>query len=93
MASESEASRGGRTLLMRHPSDRIIGGVCGGVADYTGASLNFVRVVALILFILPAAGMGLGLYVLLWLFLPQGTQAGGQTAPPIVQSRARRKSS
>ena len=89
MASELEASRGGRTLLMRHPSDRII----GGVADYTGASLNFVRVVALILLILPAAGMGLGLYVLLWLFLPQGTQAGGQTAPPIVQSRARRKSS
>ena len=91
MAGESRESRGGRILLMRHPFDRIIGGVCGGIADYTGASLNLVRVVALILLILPAGG--LGLYVILWLFLPQGTQAGGQTAPPIVQSRARRKSS
>ncbi len=71
---------------MRHPSDRILGGVCSGIADFTGLAQKKVRLVALILLLIPSGGVGLPLYVLLWLFLPVGTQAMGEVQPPIIRS-------
>ncbi len=52
----------------RSTSDRMIGGVCGATAGYLGIH----RAVATLIFILASAigGLGVVLYVVLWLFLP-----------------------
>ena len=68
--------------LQRHPTHRVLGGVCAGVADYTGANCLSIRLLALVLFILPTGG--LLLYVALWLVLPVGTQEVPDLHPSIL---------
>lgn len=77
--------------LLRHPTDRVVSGVCGGIADFTGIALRRVRIAAFLLIVLPTGGIGLVLYIMLWLMLPVGTQAEGPVGPPVVRSRARRE--
>jgi phage shock protein C len=52
----------------RSRSDRVLGGVCGGIARSTGTESWVWRLIFAGLFI--CAGAGLLLYVLLWLFVP-----------------------
>lgn len=54
--------------LMRSNSDKIIGGVCGGLARYFGIDPVVVRLVmALLIF---AGGFSLLIYPILWLVMP-----------------------
>ena len=55
--------------LKRNSANKILGGVCSGLADYFDIDVVLVRaiVASSILF----AGVGLGLYIILWLFLPE----------------------
>jgi phage shock protein PspC (stress-responsive transcriptional regulator)/uncharacterized integral membrane protein len=54
--------------LYRSRSDRMLGGVCGGIGAYLGVDATLVRLVfALLAF---ANGLGVLLYVLLWLITP-----------------------
>lgn len=55
--------------LVRSTSDRILGGVCGGVAAFTGFNVTVIRIIwaAAIVF----AGSGLLLYILAWIIMPQ----------------------
>lgn len=56
--------------LQRSADDRWIGGVCGGVAEYTGVDANLIR-------LLTAVGTLLGLgslivaYVVAWVIMPK----------------------
>ncbi|MXZ25923.1 MAG: PspC domain-containing protein [Caldilineaceae bacterium SB0665_bin_21] len=68
--------------LQRHPTRHMLGGVCAGIAEYTGANCLFIRLLALVLFILPTGG--LLLYVALWLVLPVGTQEVPDLHPSIL---------
>jgi phage shock protein PspC (stress-responsive transcriptional regulator) len=52
----------------RSRSDRVIGGVCGGMARATGLAAWVWRLLFVILFIF--AGAGLLVYLLLWIFVP-----------------------
>ena len=52
----------------RSRSDRWLGGVCGGLAVSTGVESWIWRFLFTLLFF--AAGAGLMLYVLLWIFVP-----------------------
>ena len=52
----------------RSRSDRVFGGVCGGMARATGAEPWVWRLIFTVLFIF--AGAGLLLYLLLWIFVP-----------------------
>jgi len=52
----------------RSRSDRVIGGVCGGMARVTGVEAWVWRLLFAIMFIF--AGAGLLLYLLLWIFVP-----------------------
>lgn len=52
----------------RSRTDRWIGGVCGGLARLTGAEAWVWRLLFAALFIF--GGVGLVLYVLLWIFVP-----------------------
>ena len=53
----------------RTSDDKIIGGVCGGIAKYFKFDPTVVRIVTLVLVL--AAGTGLFVYVLLWLLTPE----------------------
>jgi phage shock protein PspC (stress-responsive transcriptional regulator) len=54
--------------LRRSRSDRWIAGVCGGIARSTGVESWAWRLLFAVLFF--GAGVGLLLYVLLWIFVP-----------------------
>jgi phage shock protein C len=56
------------TTFRRSRTDRIFGGVCGGMARSTGTEAWVWRLLFAALFI--CAGAGLLLYVLLWIFVP-----------------------
>ena len=74
--------------LQRHPTERMLGGVCAGIADYTGVHCPTVRLLALALLILPTGGMLL--YLVLWLVLPVGTREAPGMQPSIL-SRLRER--
>jgi phage shock protein C len=52
----------------RSRSDRVLGGVCGGMSRSTGVEAWVWRLLFTVLFIF--AGAGLLLYLLLWIFVP-----------------------
>lgn len=56
--------------LVRSRTDRMIGGVCGGLARWLGWSSTVVRVLYVALSILSAAFPGILVYLLLWLVMP-----------------------
>ena len=61
--------------LTRSPTNRFLGGVCGGIAEYFGIPSWVVRVVLILLLILPIPFTGIALilvYIALWLLLPMG---------------------
>lgn len=61
--------------VLRRGSDRIIGGVCSGLATYFGVDALLVRIVFVILALIPPGiGIGIILYLVLWFLMdpPQG---------------------
>ena len=52
-------------------SNRILGGVCGGIAEWLGWSATAVRILYVVLSILSAAFPGLLVYLVLWLVMPR----------------------
>lgn len=55
--------------LYRSRTDYMIGGVCGGLAQYFGVDPTVVRVImALATFV---GGMSLLVYLLMWLIIPE----------------------
>lgn len=65
----------GKTLA-RSSTDKMLGGVCGGLANYLGVDSTIVRLVtaAVILF----TGIGPIIYLIAWLVMPSAT--GGMIA-------------
>ncbi|CCY66393.1 PspC domain-containing protein [Marseilla massiliensis] len=53
----------------RSSTDRIIGGVCGGIAEYFNIDPLLVRLVFAILFF--GYGTGLLAYILIWILAPK----------------------
>ena len=60
--------RRGRGCLRRSREDRLLGGVAGGVSHWTGIDPTIVRL-AFVVFGL-ASGIGVAVYVLVWLLVP-----------------------
>lgn len=55
---------------LRRSKDRMVAGVCGGIAEYYGWKPDRVRIAYVILSILSAAFPGIIVYLLLWLVMP-----------------------
>jgi phage shock protein PspC (stress-responsive transcriptional regulator) len=55
--------------MFRDPQSKIIGGVSGGVAAYFGIDVILVRVLFIVLTF--AGGLGVFLYIILWVSLPE----------------------
>ena len=59
---------------LRRSRDRMVAGVCGGLAEWLGWKANRVRVAYVILSVLSAAFPGLLVYLLLWLLIPDADE-------------------
>ncbi|MFP3897546.1 MAG: PspC domain-containing protein [Anaerolineales bacterium] len=70
--------------LFRSENDRIIGGVCGGL----GQHLNVAPLILRILFVVGAMANGVGLvvYILLWIFVPSESAEYGDQEEMIHQN-------
>lgn len=55
--------------LYRDPANKMIGGVCAGIADYTGIDTTNVRLAFALLALF--SGIGLIAYLILWIVLPE----------------------
>ena len=58
--------------LYRSTNNRIIAGVCGGIAEWLGWSPTTVRVLYVIVSILSVAFPGILVYLILWIAMPKG---------------------
>ncbi len=85
---ETETPPPTRRGWMRHPTKRVFGGVCGGLADFLGTSDGLVRLFFLAL-VFVSGGVALPLYLLFWLFLPQGTREEGKTGDATIELQAK----
>lgn len=70
MSTPTPTSRPPRRRLTRS-NDRMIAGVCGGIAEWFGWKPDRVRVAYVIASILSAAFPGIIVYLLLWLVMPE----------------------
>lgn len=75
-------------MLYRHPTHRLIGGVCGGIGEYTRLDPALVRVLWAVLTV-GSAGAGFLAYLALWLLLPVGTSREGVHAPAALELNER----
>lgn len=57
-------------VLRRSRSDRVVGGVCGGLGKFFGISSFWFRLLFFIL-LLPGGVPGLVPYLILWIIIPQ----------------------
>lgn len=55
--------------LYRSRRERIIAGVCGGLADFFGINVSRIRIALLLLILF--GGLSLWVYIILWLIVPQ----------------------
>lgn len=60
-----------RPSLRRSRHNRVIAGVCGGLGEFFGINALWFRL-AFLIALLPGGIPGLGLYLLLWLIIPNG---------------------
>jgi phage shock protein PspC (stress-responsive transcriptional regulator) len=79
----SAAFKQPRGRLYRDPNDKILGGVCSGLANYFNVDPSIVRLLfALLVF---GAGTGILAYIVLWIILP--TRPLGLTPAPQVKGK------
>ena len=79
-----------RARLERSRTDRLIGGVAGGIGTHLGIQSNIVRVAFVVLSF--AAGFGLVVYLLTWLLAPlEPANAGVEPRPPRIRRPTRRQ--
>ena len=63
--------------LYRSRNQRMVAGVCGGLAEYFNVDATLIRVIFLILAVF--GGSGLVIYLAMWLLVPDASKA-----PPMV---------
>ena len=67
-----------QSRLTRSESDKMVAGVCGGLATYLGIDPVLVRLAFLVLFF--ASGIGLPIYLVLWIVMPSESNEAGNGA-------------
>ncbi len=60
------------TPLHRSRTNKIIAGVCAGLADWLGWDPTLVRILYVIVSVFSAAFPGIIVYLILWLVMPKG---------------------
>jgi phage shock protein PspC (stress-responsive transcriptional regulator) len=74
--------------LARGRENRILGGVCAGLAEYLGVDVILIRIAFVVLAF--AGGGGVILYLLGWILIPEEERgAVGAVGPPASRRRSR----
>ncbi|MCP5070095.1 MAG: PspC domain-containing protein, partial [bacterium] len=60
-----------RTGLQRSREQRIVAGVCGGLAEWLGWNATLVRVICFLVSVGSAAFPGIIVYIVLWILMPE----------------------
>jgi phage shock protein PspC (stress-responsive transcriptional regulator) len=60
---------------LRRSNDRLIAGVCGGIAEWLGWRPGLVRILYVFVSILSAAFPGTIVYIILWIVMPKAENA------------------
>ncbi len=60
--------------LKRSTTDKMVAGVCGGLAAYFGIDPILVRILFVLLAL--AGGPGILIYIILWIIMPEDTAPG-----------------
>jgi len=79
-AYSGSAFPGGQRRLTRSVTDRKLGGVCAGLADYFGLDASIVRVLFVISLV--CYGIGLIAYLVAWIVIPEGDAASSAPLQP-----------
>lgn len=58
-----------KKILYRSKKDRVIGGVCGGIAEYLDADPTIIRLLWAVAVL--AWGAGIIAYILAWIIIPE----------------------
>lgn len=61
----------GSTALVRSRRNKILGGVCGGIAQFVGWDPTLVRVIYVLVSFFSAAFPGILVYLILWVVMPK----------------------
>ena len=76
--------------LRRNPMNRVIGGVCSGLADFLGVDVALMRIAFVIAFLF--ASFGFWLYIILWIVLPESQQTTDNGQQSFGQSQGQSQS-
>lgn len=57
--------------VYRSKRDRMLAGVCGGIADYLNVDVVLIRLLWVLAFL--AEGLGLIAYIIAWVIIPEGS--------------------
>ncbi len=79
-----EGEQAARKRLFRSDTDKLLGGVAGGLAEYLNMDPTIVRLLW-VLITLVTGGVAFWFYLAFWLFLPVGDNTRGQVAEPAIQ--------
>jgi phage shock protein PspC (stress-responsive transcriptional regulator) len=66
----------------RVPENKLLAGVCAGLAEQFGVSVTIVRL-AFVLGVIVGWGMGLVLYLALWVIMPMRPGSPAEVIPPL----------
>lgn len=69
-SSESNQRYGNQKRFYRNPDEKIIGGVCGGLAAYFNINPQWIRLIFILVTLL-GAGIGIVAYLIIWLIVPE----------------------
>jgi phage shock protein PspC (stress-responsive transcriptional regulator) len=81
-------TNGSGKVLVRPRDNRIIAGVCAGLAEYIGMDVNLVRVIAALLTLF-TAGTGVLAYAVAWIVIPEEGQKSSIAEDLFNKSRQR----
>jgi phage shock protein C len=68
MASMDDGN--GRKVLVRRREDRILAGVCAGLADYFDVDVNLIRLIVAVVAVF-TGGVGVLAYLVAWVVIPE----------------------
>jgi len=74
------------TRLVRSETDKMLAGVCGGLAAYLEIDSVFVRLLFVLL--LFASGIGFPIYLILWFIMPQEDNVGKSNSEVVQDNLA-----
>ncbi|MFN7912625.1 MAG: PspC domain-containing protein [Bacteroidota bacterium] len=77
-ASEAESMQDNKRRLFRNPDDKMIGGVCSGIAAYLDVDLVWIRLAMFLLIFF--GGLSLWVYIILWIVMPEAKTTADKLA-------------